>query len=374
MLQGLVSIASSKPEGKWQGGASGAPIILKCRPLFMKTCKHIPQPCHDTSARNLSRTSVFVLVLVLSAPAFAFGGALRRNQKPISAAATEAPSSASARQSGTTPQPFSTTPEKRQTPTNSTLPQSDSGNSKSDSGNSKDDYKNSLKELSSLFELDAKRLTKENSQLKELYAEGLIARVELEASDKSLAEAQAKVEAVRKQIAEASLKPEPLQSIEAAVRSDQTWTTGSKKIDNLIRYYGKDTGVDPYLIFCLMSQESSFGSHATSPKGAQGLMQLMPATAARYGVTNPYDSAQSIMGGARYLKDLLQLFGRRLDLALAGYNAGENAVIKYGYKIPPYAETKAYVRLISARYAKNSSTVSTTVCNDGRQECLVANL
>jgi soluble lytic murein transglycosylase-like protein len=91
---------------------------------------------------------------------------------------------------------------------------------------------------------------------------------------------------------------------------------------------------------------------ATSPKGAMGLMQLMPGTAARYGVTNPYDMAQSIMGGTRYLKDLLKMFNGRVDLALAGYNAGENAVIKYGYTIPPYDETRNYVKLIIKRYGR----------------------
>jgi soluble lytic murein transglycosylase-like protein len=109
--------------------------------------------------------------------------------------------------------------------------------------------------------------------------------------------------------------------------------------------------VDPYLIFCLMHQESRFSNNATSPKGAQGLMQLMPGTAARYGITNPYDVGQSIMGGTRYLKDLLQMFNGRIDLALAGYNAGENAVIKHGYTVPPYQETRDYVRLITKRYS-----------------------
>src|SRR5262249_34700115 len=136
--------------------------------------------------------------------------------------------------------------------------------------------------------------------------------------------------------------------------TNATWTTGSLTIDNLVRYYGKQNGLDPFLIFCLMNQESGFAAHATSPKGAMGLMQLMPATAARYGVTNPFDAAQSISAGARYLKDLLQMFNGRLDLALAGYNAGEGAVIKYGYQIPPYSETKSYVRLIVARYVKRN--------------------
>jgi soluble lytic murein transglycosylase-like protein len=92
-------------------------------------------------------------------------------------------------------------------------------------------------------------------------------------------------------------------------------------------------------------------------KGAQGLMQLMPGTAARYGVTNLNDPAQNIMGGTRYLKDLLRLFPGRIDLALAAYNAGEGAVIKYGQTIPPYKETQDYVRLISFRYLRRKPTI-----------------
>jgi soluble lytic murein transglycosylase-like protein len=167
-----------------------------------------------------------------------------------------------------------------------------------------------------------------------------------------LADARAKVEDARNQIAAAN-KPAPI--MPAAVNpvlSDTAWSTGNNKVDTLVRFYGNKYGVDPYLIFCLMHQESRFTSIATSPKGAQGLMQLMPGTAARYGVTNPYDVGQSIMGGTRYLKDLLQMFNGRIDLALAGYNAGEYAVIKHGYAVPPYQETRNYVRLIIARYGK----------------------
>jgi soluble lytic murein transglycosylase-like protein len=136
--------------------------------------------------------------------------------------------------------------------------------------------------------------------------------------------------------------------------SNLAWATGNNKIDNLIRLYGGQYGVDPYLIYCLMSQESSFMSSAVSPKGALGLMQLMPDTAARYGVTNPYDAAQNIKGGTRYLKDLLTMFNGRVDLALAGYNAGEGAVMKYGNTIPPYDETRSYVKLILKRYGRKS--------------------
>jgi len=210
-------------------------------------------------------------------------------------------------------------------------------------------YSDSLKELSSLYEQEAKRLAEENDKLKQLFADGLISRVDLEASDKSVADANAKVVAMQTEIAEANRKPA---SALGTGFTDQSWTTGNNNIDHLIRFHGGQNGVDPFLIFCLMNQESGFLSRATSPKGARGLMQLMPGTAARYGVTNPYDVAQSISAGTRYLKDLLEMFNGRVDLALAGYNAGEGAVIKFGYQIPPYSETRNYVRLISMRYSK----------------------
>src|SRR6185295_7668446 len=151
-------------------------------------------------------------------------------------------------------------------------------------------------------------------------------------------------------IAEANKPPAAAVSSTTMAASNQEWSTGNSKIDGLIRYYGNQHGVDPYLIFCLMTQESKFISGATSYKGAQGLMQLMPGTAERYGVTNPYDVAQNISGGTRYLRDLLKMFNGRVDLALAGYNAGEGAVMKYGNTIPPYSETRNYVRLILKRY------------------------
>jgi soluble lytic murein transglycosylase-like protein len=100
-----------------------------------------------------------------------------------------------------------------------------------------------------------------------------------------------------------------------------------------------------------MHQESSFKSRAISPKGARGLMQLMPGTAMRFGVTNVFDPRQNIEGGARYLRFLLDRFDGDVNLALAGYNAGEGAVEKYGWRIPPYAETQEYVRRISRRYS-----------------------
>ena len=114
---------------------------------------------------------------------------------------------------------------------------------------------------------------------------------------------------------------------------------------------GTRNGVDPLLLYSVMHQESSFKSHALSPKGARGLMQLMPGTAARFGVTSIFDPRQNIEGGARYLRFLLDRFDGNVNLALAGYNAGEGAVEKYGWQIPPYAETQEYVRRISRRYS-----------------------
>jgi len=134
-------------------------------------------------------------------------------------------------------------------------------------------------------------------------------------------------------------------------RSLDEFTTGDAQVDNLIVTSAARNGVDPVLIYAMMHQESSFKTRAISPKGARGLMQLMPATAARYGVTNIFDPRQNIEGGARYLRFLLDLFEGDVKLALAGYNAGEGAVLKYGYEIPPYSETQEYVRRISRRYA-----------------------
>ena len=222
----------------------------------------------------------------------------------------------------------------------------------------KSDLKTSLSSLSTLYTQEVERLEKQQQQSKALYQDGLISRVEFENGEKALADAIAKVDQVAKDIATAN-QPAPVITGDLALNmigSDRNWSTGNGRIDSLIRYYGGKYGVDPYLIFCTMSQESGFTSGAVSPKGAQGLMQLMPDTAARYGVTNPYDVAQSIMGGTRYLKDLLTMFNGRVDLALAGYNAGEGAVMKYGNSIPPYSETRNYVKLILARYGKKQTS------------------
>jgi soluble lytic murein transglycosylase-like protein len=129
------------------------------------------------------------------------------------------------------------------------------------------------------------------------------------------------------------------------------FTTGNAAVDSFIVESGKRNSVDPLLIYSIMHQESSFKPRAMSYKGARGLMQLMPGTAARFGVSNVWDPKQNIEGGARYMRFLLDLFAGDIKLALAGYNAGEGAVIKYGYQVPPYSETQEYVRRIGRRYS-----------------------
>ena len=142
-------------------------------------------------------------------------------------------------------------------------------------------------------------------------------------------------------------------------KQERGWSTGRPKLDSLIRQNGMRHRVDPYLIFLVMEQESHFNAHAVSPMGARGLMQLMPGTGARFGVRKPFDPAQNISGGTRYLRELLNRFNNRVDLVLAGYNAGEGAVIKFGHRVPPYKETRNYVKNISYRYRRAAPKVKT---------------
>ena len=110
--------------------------------------------------------------------------------------------------------------------------------------------------------------------------------------------------------------------------------------------------IDPALVHAVIQVESNYNVKALSPKGAVGLMQIMPATGMRYGVQakDLVQPAQNIRAGTRYLADLLKMFGGDVKLALAGYNAGEGAVLKYGNRIPPYRETQAYVPRVLAFY------------------------
>ena len=128
------------------------------------------------------------------------------------------------------------------------------------------------------------------------------------------------------------------------------FTTGNALHDSYIVESSRRYGIDPLLIYAQMHQESSFKLRATSHKGASGLMQLMPATARRFGVTSIYDPRQNIDAGVKYMRWLLDTFRQDVVLALAGYNAGEGAVMKYGWRVPPYRETQEYVRRITGRY------------------------
>ena len=123
-----------------------------------------------------------------------------------------------------------------------------------------------------------------------------------------------------------------------------------------IRAAARASNVEPALIRAVISAESGYNPSARSAAGAVGLMQLMPETARRYGVTNRLDPVQSIQGGTRYLGDLLAMFNNDLHLAVAAYNAGEKAVMNSGNKIPPYRETVDYVPRVMTNYKKYRSS------------------
>ncbi len=125
---------------------------------------------------------------------------------------------------------------------------------------------------------------------------------------------------------------------------------GYERYAEMVNLVAKQTGLESALIHAVITAESAYNSEAISPKGAVGLMQLMPGTAKRYGVSDSTDPYSNIDGGSRYLKDLLAMFNNNLRLALAAYNAGENAVIRYGRKIPPYKETRNYVAKVMQLY------------------------
>ncbi len=151
------------------------------------------------------------------------------------------------------------------------------------------------------------------------------------------------------------------------------FTTGNATVDNYIVESGRRNSVDPLLLYSIMHQESTFKPRAMSNKGARGLMQLMPGTAARFGVTSIWDPKQNIEGGTRYMRFLLDKFQGDVKLALAGYNAGEGAVMKYGYRIPPYSETQEYVRRISRRYDLIRDPMAYRYANSYSREQVAAN-
>lgn len=151
------------------------------------------------------------------------------------------------------------------------------------------------------------------------------------------------------------------------------FTTGNAAVDGYIIDSGRRNSVDPLLLYAIMHQESTFKARALSNKGARGLMQLMPGTAVRFGVSSIWDPQQNIEGGTRYMRFLLDKFNGDVKLALAGYNAGEGAVMKYGYRIPPYNETQEYVRRISKRYELIRDPLAYSYANSYTRQQVAAN-
>jgi soluble lytic murein transglycosylase-like protein len=129
------------------------------------------------------------------------------------------------------------------------------------------------------------------------------------------------------------------------------------QIDALVNDNAEAQDVDPALVKAIIANESGFNANATSNVGAQGLMQLMPGTAAALGVSDAYDPAQNVAGGTKYIKQLLDRFNGNVPYAVAAYNAGPGAVEKYG-GVPPYAETQNYVQNVLSSYAKYRSSAS----------------
>ncbi len=128
-----------------------------------------------------------------------------------------------------------------------------------------------------------------------------------------------------------------------------------KQYAPLVTVVAKEQGIDAALLHAVITVESGYNPKAQSPKGAMGLMQLMPDTASRYAVKNVWDPRENLRGGAQYLRDLLGMFNNNLRLALAAYNAGAAAVIQAGNQIPPFAETRSYVPAVLAHYDRYRS-------------------
>ena len=135
-------------------------------------------------------------------------------------------------------------------------------------------------------------------------------------------------------------------------------TSGDHNLDLVIARTGRSFGVDPRLLHAVIWQESKYKTDAESHVGAQGLMQLMPATAERFGCTDRNDIASNVTAGTKYLRWLLKRFDGNVSLALAAYNAGEGNVDKYE-GVPPFGETQTYVRNITGRYGKTYHPVLT---------------
>ena len=145
----------------------------------------------------------------------------------------------------------------------------------------------------------------------------------------------------------------PTDAVAAAPKGKSIdWLARSAQYDGVISVAAKAATIQAALVRAVIVVESGFNPRAVSKKGAIGLMQLQPATAKRYGVKNIYDPEQNVRAGAHYLSDLLTRFDSNLELALAAYNAGEEAVERYGRHVPPYRETLAYVPSVLKVYQR----------------------
>jgi soluble lytic murein transglycosylase-like protein len=145
--------------------------------------------------------------------------------------------------------------------------------------------------------------------------------------------------------------------VKAVPRLTLQLPAASMELRRVIDDVAAKVGISAELLHAVIATESSYNSRARSPRGAMGLMQLMPATAQRFGASDPYAPRDNVLAGASYLKWLMGLFQNDLELVLAAYNAGEQAVLKAGSRIPPYAETQAYVPRVLAylRCASNAA-------------------
>lgn len=175
---------------------------------------------------------------------------------------------------------------------------------------------------------------------------------------KALAQAAAPMQQAYELLAISPVEPVSIASASAAamdaVELDDKAPISAKGLlyKEQVKVAALDNGVETALLHAVIMTESNYNARAISPKGARGLMQLMPFTAKRFGVNNSYDPSQNIQGGARYLSYLLKLFKNDFSLAVAAYNAGENAIIEHGNKIPPYRETVHYVSKVMSIYKK----------------------
>ena len=147
--------------------------------------------------------------------------------------------------------------------------------------------------------------------------------------------------------------PDPADDRHVAVKPDDT-----RPYARQIAFAARESGLDPELVHAVIAVESAYQPAAVSPKGAVGLMQVLPETARSYGVRKLTDVAANLRAGTRHLSSLLERFDNRLELALAAYNAGEGAVRRYNNTIPPYPETRHYVPAVVSRYRANSPSTA----------------